>query len=32
MQTEKLICKMVNQQQKGKRFDGSVDGIATEII
>jgi hypothetical protein len=31
-QTEKLIRKMVNQQQKGNRFDESVDGIVAKII
>jgi hypothetical protein len=25
------ICKMVNQQQKGNRHEGSVEGIVTEI-
>jgi len=32
MQTEKSICKMVNQQQKGNRCEGSDEAILTEII
>jgi len=31
VQTEKLICKMVNQQQKVNIFKGS-EGILTEMI
>ena len=29
MQTEKLICKMVNQKQKGNGSEGSDEGILT---
>jgi len=32
MQTEKLICKMVNLQQKGNISEGSDEGILTEVL